>query len=119
MSTVFNNLVKSLRGERVVVADSDKEAWVTAFTDAWIKGYDEARQYEREDRDCASDTIITLVDTQTNAGKALSVTLERVSIVSTKEGVSIMVITPCKEYSIMIDTARTEVYSVRKYYYND
>ena len=108
-----------MRGDKVVTADSDREAWAEALCNAWLQGYEAARQCEREDSDCDSDTIITLVDTRTDTGKAMSVTLECVSVVCVEEGVSVTVSTHYKTYALLIDTAHTDVYSKRKYYPHD
>ena len=119
MTTMLDSYIKCMRGNLAVCVNSDKEAWANALCDAWLKGYNEARECERESSDCDSDTIITLVDTRTNAGKPISVTLERVSVVCGEEGVNVTVITPYNVYTMLIDTAHTEVYSKRKYYFND
>ena len=119
MMTGLDNFVRCMRGDRVVAADSDREAGVEALCNAWLRGYEAARQCEREDSDCDSDIIITLVDTRTNAGKPVSMTLERVSVVGVEEGASITVSTQYNAYSMLIDTAYTEVYSKRKYYFDN
>ncbi len=119
MATMLDSYVKCMRGNLAVCANSDREAWAKALCDAWLKGYEEARACERENSDCDSDTIITLVDTRTNADKPMSVTLERVSVVCVEEGVSVTVSTQYNAYTILIDTAHTEVYSKRKYYFDD
>jgi len=119
MTTTFDNFVKTMRGNLIVLADDNKERWITYLTNAWLHGYDAARQYEREDSECDSDTFITLVDTRTNTSKTLSVTLDSITVVSTNEGVSITVNTQYTEYTMLIDTAHTEVYSKRKYYPHD
>ena len=119
MATMLDSYVKCMRGNLVACANSDREAWAKALCDAWLKGYEEARACERENSDCDSDTILTLVDTRTNAGKPMSVTLEHVSVVCVEEGVSVTVSTQHNAYSMLIDAAYTEVYSKRKYYFDD
>lgn len=119
MATILDNYVRCIRGNLAVCVDNDKEAWAKALCDAWLKGYEEARACERENSDCDSDTILTLVDTHTNTGKSISVTLERMSVVCVEEGVSITVSTQYNAYTMLIDTAYTEVYSRRKYYFNN
>ena len=119
MATMLDSYVKCMRGNLVVEADNDKEAWAKALCDAWLDGYEKARACERENSDCDSDTILTLVDTRTNTGKPMSVTLERMSVVCVEEGVSVTVGTQHNVHPMLIDTAHTEVYSKRKYYFDD
>lgn len=119
MATMLDSYVKCMRGNLAVGANNDKEAWAKALCDAWLEGYEKARACERENSDCDSDTILTLVDTRTNAGNPISVTLERVSVVCVEEGVRVTVITQYSIYTMLIDTAHTEVYSKRKYYFDD